>query len=103
MMTYFKSTTQGTLGQQCKETNLGRFFKKRFHIRNRCRHAIRRQAGEECLAVSLPGDAGVEENQHAAIFERTDEAAKALFESENSRGNLVVEEGFAAGLFNRLH
>src|ERR1035437_40699 len=102
-MTHFKSTTQGTLGQQCRETNLGRFSKKLLHIRNGCCHAIGREAGEECLAVSLPCDAGVEEDQHAAIFERTDEAAKALLEGENSRRNLVVEEGFAACLFNGLH
>jgi hypothetical protein len=42
------------------------------------RHAIGRQAGQECLAVSLPAHARIEQHQHAAIFERTNQAAEAL-------------------------
>jgi hypothetical protein len=44
--------------------------KKLFHVRNRRRYAIGRQAGEEGLAVSLPGDAGVEEDQDATSLKR---------------------------------
>lgn len=43
---------------------LNRLFslKKLLHIRNRRGHSIGREASQEGLAVSLPGDAGVEED-----------------------------------------
>jgi len=55
---------------------------------------------EEDLAVALAGDAWVEEDQNAPVFKGADEAAKALLESEDGFGDLVVEEGTAAGLFD---
>ena len=48
-------------------------------------------------------DAGVEQDQDAAIFERADEAAEALLEGEDGGGDLVVEEGLAAGFFDGAH
>jgi hypothetical protein len=59
------------------------FLKKLLHIRDGLRHAIGREAGEKGLAVSLPGDAGIEEDEDAAVFERANEAAEALLEREN--------------------
>ena len=58
---------------------------------------------EEGLAVSLSPDAGVEQDQDAAVGERADEPAEALLEGEDGLGDLVVEEGTAAGFFDGLH
>ena len=65
--------------------------------------AVGREAGQEGLAVSLSPDARVEEDEDAAVFKRADEAAESLLQSENGFGNLVVEEGFAAGFFYGAH
>jgi hypothetical protein len=78
-------------------------LKKFLDIRNCLRHAVGRQAGEEGLAVAFLGDSIVEQDQDAAIFERADEAAEALLQGQDGGGDLVVEEGLAAGFFNGLH
>ena len=54
----------------------------------------------ENLAVALAGDAGIEEDENTAVFKGADKAAEALLESENGFGDLVVEEGAAAGFFD---
>ena len=58
--------------------------------------AVGREGLEEDLAVALASDARIEEDEDAAVFEGTYEAAEALLESEDGFGNLVVEEGTAA-------
>ena len=58
---------------------------------------------EEYLAVTLAGNAGVEENKDAAVLKGADEAAEALLEGEDGFRDLVVEEGFATGFFDGLH
>jgi len=55
------------------------------------------------LAVALASDAGIEEDEDAAVFERADKAAEALLKSENGFGDLVVEKRAAAGFFNGAH
>ena len=58
---------------------------------------------EEDLAVALAGNAGIEEDEDASVFERANEAAEALLESEDGFGDLVVEEGTAAGFLDGAH
>ena len=65
--------------------------------------AVGGQGVEEDAAVALALDTGVEEHEDAAVIERADEAAEALFESDDGVGNLEVEEGFAAGGFDGGH
>ena len=65
--------------------------------------AVGREGLEEYLAVALGGDAWIEEDEDAAVLERADEAAEALLESEDRLGDLVVEEGTAAGFLDGAH
>ena len=58
---------------------------------------------EKNLAVALASDARIEEDKDAAVFKRADEAAEALLESEDGFGDLVIEEGTAARLFDSSH
>ena len=58
---------------------------------------------EEDLTVALAGNAGIEEDEDAAVYERANEAAEALLESEDGFGDLVVEEGTAAGFLDGAH
>src|ERR1017187_9713453 len=83
-----------------------RFFallKELLHIRDGGGDAVRRQALEKGLPVTLARDARVEQHQHTAIFKRTDEPAEALLQGEDGGGDLVVEERLATGFFNCLH
>src|SRR5690348_1755680 len=58
-------------------------LEKPFHVRDRRRHPIWRQALEERLPVPLFPDPRIEQHQHAAIFQRADQPAEALFQREN--------------------
>src|SRR5580692_3586284 len=76
---------------QCRiRSNALILLKKRFHIGNVEGHAVGRQAGKKGLSISLAADAGVKENQDTAIFERPDEAAKALLQRQDGFGDLVI-------------
>ena len=77
--------------------------KERLDVGNGVGHAVGRERLQEDLAVALARDAGIKEYQDSAIFKRADEAAEALLESENGFGDLVVEEGTAAGFFDGAH
>jgi len=63
----------------------------------------RGQRVEEDASVALALDAGVEQHEHAAVLERADEAAEALFQRDDRAGHLVVEEGVASGGGHRVH
>src|SRR5262249_45227419 len=65
------------------------------HVQIR-RAAVRGQALYERPAVLFLEDAVVEQGEQAAVVERADQAAKALFQSNDGGGDLVVEEGVAA-------
>ena len=65
--------------------------------------AVGREGLEEDLAVALAGDAGVEEDEDAAVFKGADETAEALLEREDGFWDLVVEEGTAAGFLDGAH
>ena len=58
---------------------------------------------EKDLTVALARDAGIEEDEDAAVFEGADQAAKTLLEREHGFRHLVVEEGTASGFFDGLH
>ena len=77
--------------------------KERFDVRDGVGDAVGRQGLKEDLAVALASNAGIEEDEDAAVFKRADEAAEALLESENGFGDLVVEEGAAAGFLDGAH
>src|ERR1035437_6423445 len=75
-------------------------FKERFHVGNGLGHAVRWQAGEKRLPISLSANARVEQHEHSAIFQRPNEPPKTLLQREHRFGDLVVEEGLASGLFD---
>ena len=77
--------------------------KEGFDVGDGVGDAVGREGLKKDLAVALAGDAGIEEDEDAAIFKGADKAAEALLESENGFGNLVVEEGAAAGFFDGAH
>jgi hypothetical protein len=52
---------------------------------------------QEGDAVAGGADAGVEKHEDAAVGERADEAAEALFEGDDGLGDLEVVEGIATG------
>lgn len=51
----------------------------------------------------MAGDAGVEEDEDAAVFERADEATEALLECEDGFRDLIVKERTAAGFLDGAH
>jgi len=59
-----------------------------------------RQGVKEGAAVSFGDDAGIEDDDNTAVGLGTDESAEALLEFQNGLGELVIEEGIAAGRFD---
>jgi hypothetical protein len=74
-----------------------------FHILDGLSDAVGWEGVEEDAAVALALDARVEEHEDAAIVQRADEAAEALFEGDDGAGHLVVEEGVASGGGDGVH
>src|SRR5271155_1060146 len=78
-------------------------LEERFDRSDVLRDTVRRQALDKDASVALPLDARIEQHEYAAVFERTNETAKALFERDDGRGYLIFEEGIAAAVFDRAH
>lgn len=87
----------------CRAGSSGLGRKEGFDVGDCLGDAVWREGLEEYLAVALASDAGIEEDEDAAVFERANEAAEALLESEDGFGNLVVEEGTAARFLDGAH
>ena len=87
----------------CCAPSSGLGYEEGFDVGDGFGDAVGREGLKEDLAVALGGDAGIEEDEDAAVFERANEAAEALLECEDGFGDLVVEEGTAAGLLDGAH
>ena len=61
-----------------------------------------RQALHEDLPVLFLQDTVVQQHQQAAIMQRANQPTKALFQRDDRRRNLIVEEGIAAVGIDRL-
>src|SRR6266496_670623 len=64
------------------------------------RPAVIRQALHKHSAVLLFQDAIIEQRQQAAIVQRTNQPAEALFQRDHRRRDLIIEKRIAAALIN---
>src|SRR5205823_1688882 len=67
--------------------------KEEFHVRQVCCPFVIGKTLEEDFAVPLRANAIIQQHQHAAVFERTDETSEPLLESDDCGRNLIVKEG----------
>src|ERR1700730_16945509 len=84
----------------CELTKSGRLSstesKKIFNLCNvRC-FSIRRKAFDEYLPILLFQNTVVQQRQQSAIMERADQPPEALFQRDDRRRHLVLEESIAA-------
>src|SRR6516162_8636007 len=78
-------------------------IKKLLHVLEPGGEPVVRQAVEEHLAVTLAGDAVVEQGQHAAVGLAANQAPEALLQGDRSLRNLIVVKGIPFRFANALN